>query len=433
MNRRSRKQAGGEKQLTVGELRFRAGVNHFKRSLLPDHIPGRAQARELFEELERIAEGLAPTWLLAQRDFNPAAWLGMRPSPRSWQAWFAQEVETPKARAQRSLDEVARRAIRWSLPNGNVEQSLPPGFYRDLIDGGLLRTLLAKTGAGEFGPLLGLRAAAYKPLSAWHLHFDALELRSFSNDHLDVSWEEIVRVAATRILELLHELWRPGDGRIYAQLSSDTRRQWSAASEVERLDIRNRFFRFVPDQFEASMNSGASPSWERAGVGPDVPVAHVHRLLFSIGADAEFLQGDRLSAWALDLATSGLAAHALAWTDRYRVLGHQITEEQLFLAAIDALLLTSAPIGGEAGHDKAAEAQHLDDIDLVLAGAMSRCAGDLHRSGVKGLHSARGAYMDEMAGLGISLADVEFVSRAAQRAKQLEYRRLSDQGSLRSP
>ncbi|MEQ1684275.1 MAG: hypothetical protein ABL916_11545 [Burkholderiaceae bacterium] len=428
MNQRSRERADRERALTVGELRFRAGINHFKRSLLHDHIPGRAQARELFDVLERITKQLAPKALLAQRGFIPAAWLGMRVSPRSWQAWFAQEVETPKAGAQRSLDEVARRAIRWSLPNGNVEQALPPGFYRDLIDGGLLRTLLAKTGAGEFTPLLHARAAAYKPLSAWHLHFDALELRAFSSDHLDVSWAEIVRVAATRILELLHELWRPGDGRIYRQLSSDTRRQWSAASEAERMAIRERFSRLVPDQFDASMNAGASPSWERVGVGLDIPVAHVHRLLFSMGADTEFLEGDRLSAWALDLATSGLAAHALAWTDRYRVLGHQITEERLFLGAIDALLLTSAPTAVEPPPGESTEPQHLDDIELVLASAMSHCAGDWHHSGVTGLHKAREAYMKEMAGLGISLADVEYLSRAAQRAEQLEYRRLPGQG-----
>lgn len=422
MNRRSGGEAKGEAALTVGTLRFRAGINHFKRSLLPDHIPGRAQARELFEALETIAKRLAPTALLAHRGFNHAAWLGMR-SSRSWQAWFAQEVETPKAGALRALDEVAGRAIRWSLPNGNIEQALPPGFYQGLIDGGLLRTLLAKTGAGEFGPVLHKRAAAYRPLSAWHLHFDALELRAFSSDHLDVSWVEIVRVSATRILELLHELWRPGDGRIYLQLSSETRRQWSAASEVERLGIRERFARFMPDQFDASMNAGASPSWERVGVGPDVPAAHVHRLLFSIGADADFLQGDRLSAWALDLATSGLAAHALAWTDRYRVLGHQITEEQLFLAAIDALLFTSAPIDVGFAFDEAPEAQYFASIDLVLSGAMSRCDSDWYRSGVTGLHRARVVYMMEMAGLAISLADIEYASRAAQRAQELEYRR----------
>lgn len=339
----------------------------------------------------------------------------------------------PKAGALRALDAVARRAIRWSLPNGNIEQALPPGFYQDLIDGGLLRTLLAKTGAGEFGHVLRSRATAYKPLSAWHLHFDALELRAFSSDHLDVSWAEIIRVAATRILELLHELWRPGDGRIYRQLSSDTRRGWSAASEAERLAIRERFSRFVPDQFDASMNAGASPSWERVGVGPDVPVAHVHRLLFSIGADTEFLEGDRLSAWALDLATSGLAAHALAWTDRYRVLGHQITEERLFLGAIDALLLTSAPTEVAYLSGETVEAQHLDSIDLVLSSAMSRCDSDWCHSGVTGLHRARAAYMTEMTVLGISLADIEYVSRAAQRDKNLEYRRLAHWGVASIP
>lgn len=319
------------------------------------------------------------------------------------------------------LDEVASRAFRWITPNDGDQRTLPEHFYVDFLGGGLLRCLLAPTDSSEVVSVLRSRAASYQPMSAWHLHFDALELRAHSDNFAGVPWEEVVRIGAGRVMELLHELWRPRDGRIYSALSSDTRRQWDLASAEERLAIRERFSRFRPDRYEACMREGASPSWQIAGVGSDVHAAHAHRLLFAIGADTEFLQGDRLSAWALDLATAGLAAHALAWTDRYRLFGRQVNEELLFLAAIDALMLTAPSVGPENETVGDRDARHFVEIERELSAAMACCASDWRHGGMTGLQSARVVYANELRELGISIGDMEQASRAAQLRRPLEY------------
>jgi hypothetical protein len=403
-------------------LRFKASINHFKRLLLQDaHVPGKAQVSAVFEELEAISTRLAPASLLKNPRFDLVAWVGLRLTHRSWQAWFTDGVKMPKVQRQLMLDDVASRALRWTTPNDGIQRTLPEHFYVDLMGGGLLRFLLAPTDSRDVIGVLRSRAASYRPMSAWHLHFDALELRAHSENFAGVPWEEIVRIGAGRVMEVLHELWRPRDGRIYAALSSDTRRQWDSASAEERIAIRERFSRFRPGRYEACMQEGASPSWHVVGVGADVHPVHAHRLLFSIGADTEFLQGDRLSAWALDLATAGLASHALAWTDRYRLFGRQVNEERVFLAAIDALMLTAPSVGPENETVTDREARHFVEIERELSAAMDCCASDWAHGGMTGLAGARASYSNELRELGISIGDVEQVSRVAQRRRPLEY------------
>lgn len=403
------------------ELRFKASINHFKRLLLQDaHIPERAQVSAVFDELEGICTRLAPAALQMNPRFDPISWLGLRLTPRSWQSWFGDGMKMPKVQRQLMLDHVASRGLRWTSPCDDVQRQLPPRFYAELMGGGLLRALLRPTGSRKVFDVLCSRAAAYRPLSAWHLHFDALELRAHADDFGSVPWEDVVRIGAGRVMALLHELWRPGGGRIYEALSSDTRRRWNAASEEERSVIRQRSSRFGWNRHQAQMLEGACPSSQIAGVGVDVLPAHAHRLLFSIGADADFLEGDRLSAWALDLATAGLAAHALAWTDRYRLLGNRINDEWIFITAIDALLLT-APSALEKESASDCEARHLVEIERELAAAMGCSASDWTWHEMTGLKKARAAYADELRDLGLCIADVEHISRTAQRLRPLEF------------
>jgi hypothetical protein len=251
------------------------------------------------------------------------------------------------------------------------------------------------------------------------LHIDALEVRAFCGEFLGIRWEDIVQIAASRVLELVHRLWRPLDGTIYFQFSSDAKRLWDSASEEGRTLIRESWAGRRPDRFEAALTSGASPSLYVTGVGTDSPAVHAHRLLFAFGSDMDFLQGDRLAAWAMDLATAGMAAHALVWTDRYRQFGRHVTEEMLYLAAIDSLFLGAAPESVESV--EISEAMYLESIDRELRAAMSRTMADWSYSDVKGLHLGRAAYCSEMADLGMCVSDIETVCRRAQSEHPLEY------------
>jgi len=402
-------------------IRARVALNHFKREVLGHlHVPGKAQASALFEALERGAMKIAPKDLSSHAEFRSLGWLGMRLGTRGWQGWFGADARVPRPGKQLALDTVAEHLIQWSRPADDAALALPNDFYSSLISGGLLPTMLAETeAAGPSSDLLRARARAYRPKSAWHLHLDALELRAFCGDFPGASWVEIVQIAGGRILDALNRLWRPIDGQIYAMLSSDTRRQWTASSSEERARIQAEFARLRPDQFASSMIAGARPSWSLTGVGVDMPDVHVHRLLFALGADADFLHGDRLCAWALDLATAGLAARALAWTDRYRKLGRQVSEELLYLAAIDSLLLSG--VSAEAAASEDSEAVHLEEVDRELQAAMACTGGDWSRAGVSALYRGRAAYLAELADLDLSIEEVEHLSRRAQTRQPLVF------------
>jgi len=395
-------------------IRARVAVSHFKRCVLGDlHVGGRAQSKALFEALEDLALEQAPKAVTSSRGFDPLEWLGFEVSPRAWEGWLGQDARIPQPRKLRGLDLAASKLIAWRRPSNGEALPLPADFYLSLVHAGLLQTMLASTEAANPGvDLLRARAAGYRPRSAWHLHLDALELRAFCDDFKGITWADIVTVAAGRLLDLLHQLWRPMGGTIYPLFSSDTRLQWNAASLEERDRIRAAFARLKPDQFEARFVAGASPSPTVTGITPDIPSVHVHRLLFSLGADVEFLRADRLSAWAMDLASAGMAAHALTWTDRYRQLGRRITDEQLILAAIDALLLTAAT---------ETEDQHLREIDRELRAAMGRLPADWSHAEVRALHRARTAYCAEMSELGMTLPEVQAITRRAQRRHELVY------------
>jgi len=417
-------------------VRARVAISHFKRSVLGDlHVASSAQSTALFETLEDIAFQRAPKHLVSQRDFKPLGWLGMEISPRGWEGWYGARMRVPKPGKLRALDAVASRVIRWCQPSDDRALALPSDFYVSMVHGGLLQTMLAPTEAIEPGAgLLRSRALSYRPRSAWHLHLDALEVRAFGGSYKGVSWEEIIEIATGRVLDILHRLWRPMGGRIYGLLSSDTRMQWTAASDEERVRIREAFARLKPDQFEASMVAGARPSWRVTGLTPDIPTVHAHRLLFAIGADRSFLLGDRLSAWAMDLATAGIAAHALAWTDRYRLLGREVTEEQIFLAAIDALLLSGPVRSGDGSEDP--EVVYFSEIDRELYGAIDRTPGDWSHVGLDTLRGARATYLTELIELGLTLEEVRSYLRRAERQHKLEYLaavRQSREGTDASP
>jgi hypothetical protein len=406
---------------TVGRLRFTVGVNHFKRLLLGElHVAGRAQSSAVFEAIESIGLRDAPPMETSRPTFDPVRWTGMRLTPRTWENWFGNAVDLPKEGKLQVLDHAAARVIRWRRPSDGASMALPHGFYRSLISGGLMTTLLAPTKAADVLAVLRNRAASYAPASAWHLHLDALEIRSHLQDFRGVSRHQLVEIAAVRVLELLYQLWRVPDGRIYQLFSSDLVLAWEGASAEERALMRRAFARQVPDLFDRRLRAGAEPSWVKCGVTRDIPPVQVHRLLFGLGADVDFARADRLAAWSLDLATAALAAHALAWTDRYRLLGRSVTEEMVYLAALDALLSSAAPLTVGMSTEEA-ERSYAEDIALELDEAMACSGADWAEAGIQLLLAARAAYIAELTELGTSMGELQHLARQAQHYYPLVY------------
>jgi hypothetical protein len=302
-----------------------------------------------------------------------------------------------------ALDLAAGAMLRWRRPADNAALVLPDNFYLAAVHGGLLAELLADTEASAPPlELLWSRARRYQAVSAWHLHLDALEVRAFSGDWKGIPSCSVVEIAGLRILEELHRLWRPNSGTVYGSFTALSGRFWDlSAEEAQAIDQQSRA---QGSTVKSPLRGDRQPNWLCIGVDPDTPSIHAHRILFAIGADRSFVQDDRLTAWAMDLATAALASIALADSQRrLKADGPSFTDERILLVALDALMLVDS-LALDSEPDR--EAAHLREYRLELRAAMDRTGGDWRISGASALSDARVAYRTEMADLGISGGDI---------------------------
>ena len=247
--------------------------------------------------------------------------------------------------------------------------------------------MLATTEASNPVHMLMRRAQEYQPVSPLHLHFDAMDAAGWHQDYGDVPWSVVVAIAADRVLQLLDDRWSPRSGSVYSVFCSDLTLKWSEADEQQRGEIRRTLAKMRPDPFERLMACGASPDWRRLGVRPDIPHEHVYKLLFALAADSGFLVEDRLSAWSLDLATSALAMHALAWTDRYNTMALGIPPELQYWVAFHDVLFSSDP----------------PEIDhWAIASIMEDWPGDWSGGSTAVLVKARETYANLLGDLGLA-------------------------------
>lgn len=404
-------------------VRSKVAINHFKRTLLGErHVACEPQTRTVFSSLRELALAVAPHDIALMLDADVAVWAGFRVSEETWESWFDANAAVPKRSKVAALDLYAKQVIRLRHPWSDAVVALPDGFYVEAVYGGLLGTMLARTQAKEpNADILLARARAYKPLSALHLFLDALELRGFADDWGAVGWEEIVYIAAHRIFGELHDRWRPGDGTVYAEFTSDLQIERATASDNRRSEIEKFRLRLGADFFNGFECGGAYPKFAHASSKADIQPAHMHRFLFALGMDENFWVGDRILPWALDLAAAGLVAYALAWTDRYLLLGPCITEEGLFLRAIDALLFSSGRVGMGLGPE-CADA-YFEEIEGDLQVAMELCSPQWPSTAHKAFKRCRQSYLIELGQLGLSIEQVENICDSITERRPFIYRR----------
>ncbi len=261
------------------ELRQPLALNHFKKSVLgARHRPGNPQTREV-----------AKVFSLAGMEW--------RLDPRTWRQWFNDPPRKARPDAVAKLDGHFDRTAELSPSAMMPPRVLGPTFYFDLIEGGLIDKLLRRTNAKPPIKTLLYRVYEYKPTSSLHLHLDALECAALQYEGGEVPCNELKAMAAKRILELIYERWRPGEGSIYKELSSSL--------ELE----------LISDGFQVRMKDAPSPDWMEIGVSEDFASSDIHKVLFMLAADTGFLRADRIDAWILDFASAGVAAYALAQTN----------------------------------------------------------------------------------------------------------------------
>lgn len=298
------------------KIRFIAARNHFKSMVLQGfHIANDPQTNSLLRELADM-DGLI--------------------AARTWQSWFASRPPLPQPSKIRCLDQyIAQLKMCGQVKRSkSICPEFRDGYFCELVHGGLMSRLLSPTEASEPVHTLMRRAQEYQPMSPLHLHFDAVDAAGWHQDLDGLPWSVVVAIASDRILQLLGDRWSPRAGEVYAGFSSDLSLKWAVADELQRGEIRDSMSKMRPDPFVRWMKCGASPDWLRTGVSSDIPYEHVYKLLFALSADPDFLVEDRLSAWSLDLATSALAMHALAWTDRYKTMALGMPPELQYWMAL---------------------------------------------------------------------------------------------------
>jgi hypothetical protein len=197
-------------------IRHPLALNLFKHVVLGErHKPGDPQVDEIRAAF--LARGLAE-----------------RLDWRTWSSWFRPDAPTAKRKSLEELDRLidSHRDHKRYL---DCPDAAPTGaFFGELVGGGLVRELLLKTSSKQPLAVLQQRAAEYLPQSSWHLHIDALETLAMFVGNGDIAWQVVKRIAAQRILALLHHRWGPRYGYIYKDLSSDLKILWDLANEEQR-------------------------------------------------------------------------------------------------------------------------------------------------------------------------------------------------------
>lgn len=301
---------------TTPQLRLTAGINHFKRQLL-----GEAHAANV------------PQTSLVMSRFQRG--LGVRGvDSRTWSSWFADPPPRPRPSAVDSLDLwVTKKALDCGVGFRDDGH-----FYRELITQGLAHALLSPTASQDPEMAVRIRVAEYVPASALHLHLDAMEIAGLMSGNGSVSCETLKDIGAVRVMQLLHERWNVRSGWIYPSLSSDLSLHLSQVSEEEGAEIKRVLDRFTPSAFDFTLKKTPLPVLCAFADQRDLAPSQVHQTLLAIAGDGQFLQGDRMEAWCLDLASSCLALHALARARWLMGVARRIESETIYLAALEALL-----------------------------------------------------------------------------------------------
>ena len=283
----------------IRQLRQPMALNLFKSQLLRErHIPSMAQTEEVLSALS--AFGMSETF-----------------DPRTWRGWFCKNARRARGDSLNAINKVATKLPAATSQCGLLNVQSSPMFFSKMLDGGLCKELLEPNASKNPKYPLLQKADDYQPVSAWHLHLDAIEAVALAEANGNADWETVKAIAAAKVLRVLHECWNPRNGTIYATLSSNFQVDWDRASNSEKEKMRRGCAQMKPDLFPYLMKKAAAPDWSYIGLEVDIAPSQVHKLLFALAADVKFLVADRFNVWALDLATAALAMLARALTDRH--------------------------------------------------------------------------------------------------------------------
>lgn len=304
--------------LSCRALRQCATINFFKLVAMErQHLPNESQVKEislLFEEVRRA--GVLDV--------------------RTWRSWFPPDCRKARSDAVIELDRFIDARIRFSQSNISDNHDACD-FFQSLIQGGLVGELLEPTQSKHPLSTIRLRALEYKARSTVHLHFDAIEAAELSASNGVVSWEDLKKIAAEKIMQVIHERWNPRSGTMYVGNSSVMKFKWYSTVSVQEYSGDNSIDAITAMIDAATQVHYPAPNWNERPVFNDIEPPHIHRLLLAMLLHKDFLIGDRFGEWVLDLVSSALALYARAWPDRYKIFVFTLEPEAYFWSTFRSL------------------------------------------------------------------------------------------------
>lgn len=302
-------------------------------------------------------------------------------SDRTWQSWYTSRFIVPRRRTLKILDGLFAKAMQ-----NQSYMAVQPRFFEELVFGGLMSKLTVPSRYKKVKSLVSARAMHYRPLSQIHLLLDSLELAERSEGFQDLEPDELREIAAQRVAQLLHEKWNPREGFFYDSFIPNSH-YFSDKADAQNREITNHhWFESDTNPVTRLRSLAASPNWFRTGIREDVPPQHFYRLLFCLSADHNFLCGERLSAWVMDMASATLTLSAMAWPWREPNGLGDGPPESFFLRAMTEALFSKddEPIDG-----------------LVLESAILECRCIADDSYISVLTEARESLQTQLSILGI--------------------------------
>lgn len=333
-------------------------VQLFKRALLGDrHTPGGIQA-------ERVSHAVSAAGV------DESQWV----TQGTWANWCHGRGLAQHASLAR-FDAAAREVTQWRRPCDGAQVRWPEGFFSEMVRGGLLRSMV-EAAVQVHVDAVGC-AAEYQPLSAWHLHLDALEAAAYS-EIANNAGLTVKSLMAQAVLAVIDRLWGQRHGLIYRELSGG-------------------------EAVAGQLACGARPNWSVIRAGSDSAPQHACVTMLALLADSALLSGDRLVAWSWDLATVTLATQAWLWCDRtYAFKASPVPSTLVAWLGLVQLFYMEKE----------------DEVDThALAAAVEQAGVSWTDEVERVLFTARECYWSEISALGIHPHDLQQIRLACEEAQ----------------
>ena len=282
-------------------------MNLLKQALLGEAHVGGSEQWELFS--------------MALDSFGVGPSTGITIDRLTWKNWMSGAV-LPQQSKLALLDEVLWRTLKM---RGGSEY---PSMKSDQR-----RMLISRIAGGQ-----SVKQELMPPVGNLVRHLDAIDAGAWFRGSNESEWKEEKLKRANEVLMRLHSAWNPKSGWIYNSFRSDLKIEYDNSDSEGREEIRRSAALFTPSLYDHWMSQVPRPNHEFCERYSVLIPFSVVPFLLDISLDTKFLVEERLSTWAVDLASAAAALEAVWFAHRNETAGSiQLIKESQWLDGFEEL------------------------------------------------------------------------------------------------